>query len=67
VAAAYAAIVRATVGIITQLNAQIARLEAEFTRTFEQHTDAAIAGELPGLGPVLGARVLGRWISSGAA
>jgi transposase len=58
VATAYGAIVRATVCIIAELNTQIAALEAELTRTFEQHADAATLESLPGLGPVLGARVL---------
>jgi transposase len=58
VTAAYGAIVPATVRIIAELNAQIAALEAELIGTFEQHADAAILESLPGLGPVLGARVL---------
>ena len=56
--AAHAAIVRATVRIIAELNAQVTALEAELTNTFEQHADAGILESLPGLGPVLGARVL---------
>jgi Transposase IS116/IS110/IS902 family len=58
VTAAYEAIVRATVRIIAERNTQIAALEAELMATFEQHADAAVLGSLPGLGPVLGARVL---------
>ena len=60
--AAHAAIVRATVRIIAELNAQVTALEAELTNTFEQHADAGILESLPGLGPVLGARC---WLSSG--
>jgi len=61
VAAAYAATTTAAVGIITELNRQIADLEAQLAADFEQHPDADIYRSLPGLGVVLGARVLGEF------
>ncbi len=44
---------------ISEINRQIKELEAELASHFEQHPDAAIYRSLPGLGVVLGARVLG--------
>ena len=41
--------------------AQIGRLEAELADRFEQHPDAKIIRSLPGLGMILGARVLGEF------
>jgi transposase len=61
VAAAFAATTRATVGIIAELNRQIDQLEATLAEHFEQHPDADIYRSLPGLGVVLGARVLGEF------
>ncbi len=61
VAAAFAATTRAAVGIITELNRQIAELEATLAEHFETHPDADIYRSLPGLGVVLGARVLGEF------
>jgi len=61
VAAAFAATTRAAVGIIGELNKQIADLEAQLVQDFEQHPDADIYLSLPGLGVVLGARVLGEF------
>jgi transposase len=49
------------VGIIAELNRQIAELEAALEDRFEQHPDADIYLSLPGLGDVLGARVLGEF------
>jgi transposase len=60
-AQAFAATTKATVGIIGELNRQIADLEAALTDRFEQHPDADIYLSLPGLGDVLGARVLGEF------
>jgi transposase len=57
-AKAYASSVVATVGVIREFNEQIAALEAELTEAFEDHPDAEILRSLPGLGVVLGARVL---------
>ena len=48
----------ALVAIIATLNEQIARLEAELAEAFGRHPDAEILRSLPGLGDVLGARVL---------
>jgi transposase len=61
VTAAFGATTRATVGIIAELNHQIADLEAELATHFETHPDADIYRSLPGLGVVLGARVLGEF------
>ncbi|NOX29513.1 MAG: IS110 family transposase [Actinobacteria bacterium] len=58
VAAAFAATTRALVNVIVGLNTQIAGLETELANHFEQHPDADIYLSLPGLGDVLGARVL---------
>src|SRR5712672_84987 len=61
ITAAFAATTRAAVGIIGELNHQIADLEAELATHFETHPDADIYLSLPGLGVVLGARVLGEF------
>ena len=61
VTAAFAATTRATVGIIAELNHQINDLEAELATHFETHPDADIYRSLPGLGVILGARVLGEF------
>ena len=52
---------RAAVGIIAELNRQITDLEAELATHFETHPDADIYLSLPGLGVILGARVLGEF------
>jgi transposase len=61
VAGAFAATTRAAVGIIAELNRQIAQLETTLAQHFETHPDADIYRSLPGLGVVLGARVLGEF------
>ena len=61
VSRAFAASTRAAVAQISEINRQIKELEAELTSHFEQHPDAAIYRSLPGLGVVLGARVLGEF------
>ncbi|WP_041314959.1 IS110 family transposase [Mycobacterium sp. JS623] len=61
VTAAFGATTRAAVGIIVELNRQIADLETELATHFETHPDADIYLSLPGLGVVLGARVLGEF------
>jgi len=61
VTAAFGATTRATVGIIAELNHQISDLEAELATHFEAHPDADIYRSLPGLGVILGARVLGEF------
>ncbi len=61
ITAAFAATTRASVGIIAELNRQISELEASLAAHFEIHPDADIYRSLPGLGVVLGARVLGEF------
>jgi transposase len=61
VTAAFGASTRAAVGIIVELNHQIAELETELATHFETHPDADIYRSLPGLGVILGARVLGEF------
>ena len=61
VTAAFGASTRAAVGIIAELNRQIADLETELATHFEAHPDADIYRSLPGLGVILGARVLGEF------
>lgn len=61
VAEAMGASVVALVGVIGELNAQIARLEATLADRFEQHPAAKVIRSLPGLGMILGARVLGEF------
>ena len=51
----------AIVGVLAELNRQIASLEEEMTAHFEQHPDSKIVRSLPGLGTILGARVLGEF------
>jgi transposase len=60
-ARAYGSAVKATVRILVQHDAEIATLEAELAEAFEVHPDAEILRSLPGLGVVLGARVLGEF------
>ena len=61
IAAAFGATTRAAVGIIAELNRQIAELETRLAEHFDKHPDADIYRSLPGLGVVLGARVLGEF------
>lgn len=61
VVAAFRATTLATVAIITELNTQIAGLEAGLADHFEQHPDADVYLSLPGIGGILGARVLGEF------
>jgi transposase len=56
--AAYAVIVASAVRLIGQLNAQITELQAVVAEGFGRHPDAEILTSQPGLGPILGARVL---------
>jgi transposase len=55
---AQAANTSALVAVITTLGEQIATLEAELSDAFGRHPDAEILRSLPGLGDILGARVL---------
>ena len=61
VAAAFGATTRATVNIVIELNEQIRDLETTLANHFEKHPDADIYRSLPGLGVILGARVLGEF------
>ena len=60
-AEAMGASVAAMVAVITELVAQTARLESALADRFEKHPDAEVIRSLPGLGMVLGARVLGEF------
>jgi len=55
---AYGDVVRSTVRIIAEMTAQIGELGGQLDASFEGHPDAEILNSLPGLGVVLGARVL---------
>jgi transposase len=59
--AAYAATVRALIAVITTLNDQVKALQGQVEADFGRHPDAEIYLSQPGLGPVLGARVLGEF------
>jgi hypothetical protein len=56
--AAYAVIVASAVRLVSQLTSQIAELQAVVAEGFGRHPDAEILTSQPGLGPILGARVL---------
>ena len=58
VAAAYAASVQALIAVLTVLNTQVQTLQEQVEAHFGQHPAAEIIASQPGLGPVLGARVL---------
>jgi transposase len=49
---------KAYIAVIAELGTQVAALEAELSAHFEVHPDAKVVLSLPGLGTVLGARVL---------
>lgn len=55
---AYAASVTAVVAVIAATAAQVEILGGQVEECFGQHPDAAIIRSQPGLGPILGARVL---------
>jgi transposase len=58
VAEASGAAVAALVGVIAALNRQLEQLTSQLQRHFEQHPDAEIVRSQPGLGLILGARVV---------
>ncbi|GAA3415856.1 IS110 family transposase [Streptosporangium vulgare] len=58
VTAAYAASVQALIAVLDVLNAQVKTLQGQVEEYFGQHPAAEIVLSQPGLGPVLGARVL---------
>lgn len=53
--------VSASVAVIAAMSAQIAELAGELEAGFESHPDAEVVRSLPGLGTILGARVLGEF------
>ena len=61
VAAAMGATVSASAAVIAEMTAQITHLAKSLEADFEQHPDAAVVRSLPGLGTILGARVLGEF------
>ena len=61
VTAAYAATTRSLIAVITALDEQVKTLQAEVEAVFGRHPDAEIYLSQPGLGHILGARVLGEF------
>jgi hypothetical protein len=61
VTAAYAVTVRSLIAVITVLNEQVTALQGQVEADFGRHPDAEIYLSQPGLGTVLGARVLGEF------
>ena len=61
ITAAYSATVRAQVAILTTLNTEIKTMQEQVEANFGQHPDAETYLSQPGLGVVLGARVLGEF------
>lgn len=61
IAEAFGAASAARVVVLVSLNGQIAELERALLEHFDRHPDAEILRSLPGLGLVLGARVLGEF------
>jgi transposase len=61
VSAAMGASVAASVAVIAAMSAQTAVLAKELETGFESHPDAEVVRSLPGLGTILGARVLGEF------
>ena len=58
---AYAATVRSLIAVITTLNEQVKVLQGQVEAHFGQHPDAEIYLSQPGMGAILGARVLGEF------
>jgi transposase len=58
VTAAYAVTVRSLIALITVLNEQVKTLQGQVEENFGRHPDAEIYRSQPGMGAVLGARVL---------
>jgi transposase len=61
VTAAYRATTRATVNLVLELTNQISAVENELAQHFRTHPDADIYLSQPGIGVILGARVLGEF------
>jgi len=55
---AYAATARSLIAVITVLNEQVKALQGQVEEHFGRHPDAEVILSQPGMGPVLGARVL---------
>ncbi|GGM83800.1 IS110 family transposase [Longimycelium tulufanense] len=58
VTSAYAASIQALIAVLTVLNTQVKTLQGQVEAYFGQHPAAEIIISQPGLGPILGARVL---------
>jgi len=58
VTAAYAVTVRSLIALITVLNEQVKTLQGQVEENFGRHPDAEIYRSQPGMGAILGARVL---------
>ncbi len=61
VTAAYAATIGSLIAVITTLNEQVKALQRQVEEYFGQHPDAEIYLSQPGMGAILGARVLGEF------
>ena len=61
VTAAYAATTRSLIAVIVTLNEQVKTLQGQVEEHFRQHPDAEIYLSQPGMGAILGARVLGEF------
>jgi transposase len=61
ITAAYAVTVRSLIAVIITLNEQVKTLQGQVEADFGRHPDAEIYRSQPGLGPILGARVLGEF------
>jgi hypothetical protein len=61
VTAAYAATVRSLIAVIAVLNEQVKALQGQVEENFGRHPDAEIYRSQPGMGAILGARVLGEF------
>jgi hypothetical protein len=59
--AAYAVTARSLIAVITVLNEQVKALQGQVEENFGRHPDAEVYRSQPGLGPILGARVLGEF------
>ena len=59
--AAYAATARSLIAVIATLNEQVTILQGQVGEHFGRHPDAEIYLSQPGIGPILGARVLGEF------
>jgi transposase len=59
--AAYAATARALIAVIATLNEQVKALQGQVEENFGRHPDAEIYRSQPGMGAILGARVLGEF------